>query len=140
MSGYRKTIEVKFTVDEQEHAATLRPMLYVEALQVFEAASGEEDRRARLRKQYSEARRVLPGAILAIDPPVTSQDGSDVTVRELCEVAYFAAATAPLVEAWIHSGAPENPQSSAASSDVGSADSLSTTSIRVPADGPAESG
>jgi hypothetical protein len=140
VSGYRKTIEVKFLVDGEAHAATLRPMLYTEALQVFEASRDQDERRARLVKQYSEARRLLPGAILAIDPPVLAEDGTEVSARDLCEVAYFAGATLPLVEAWINSGAPENPPLSAGSSVGDSADSQSTTKTRSPADGPVGSG
>jgi hypothetical protein len=60
-------------------------MLYVEALEIFEASRDASDKRSRLVRQTSEARRLLPGAVLAVDPPVLDADGAEVTVRDLCE-------------------------------------------------------
>lgn len=105
MSGYIRSTKVVYDFDGESVRVSLKPILFADTLKFHQVNTlSDEGRMAECSKLFSE---IVPKYIEEMD--LKAKDGSQVTVEELCSVAYFTSLVIRIGSDLIRSGSPENP-------------------------------
>lgn len=115
MSGYRKKFTAKLEIDGAEHVITLRPMTYMEGIEITDASGSLDpsipEQKSRVGElRHRKARELMAAAIISVEPPVLDADGGAVSLQELCTAVYFAnRSMVNAVSEWVNGSQPANP-------------------------------
>lgn len=110
MSNYIRSIKEVYDFDGDKVEVILKPILFEDVLR-FHSLDSEEDE-SRVTAAQRLFADILPKYIDRFD--LKAKDGSDVTVTELCTVAYFTPLVVQIGSALMKSGAVQNPPSAVA--------------------------